>query len=87
VVRDCVCATDDVHVAQVKYADNIVKGFMTSISIVIASIASVIWLHFHVTPIFSLGAVLVTVSVYLYSQPSAIDKLFMPARKGEKSDV
>ena len=42
-----------------KYADNIVKGFMTSLSIVLASIASVIWLGFVVTPMFSVGAVLV----------------------------
>lgn len=54
---------------KMKYADNIVKGFMTSISIVLASVASIIWLNFVATPMFVVGAILVCTSVYLYSQP------------------
>lgn len=57
-----------------KYADNIVKGFMTSLSIIVASIASAVWLGFVVTPLFVVGAVLVCASVYLYAQPAVVDK-------------
>ncbi|EDQ86084.1 uncharacterized protein MONBRDRAFT_11197 [Monosiga brevicollis MX1] len=50
----------------VKYADNILKGFATSISIVISCLLSVHFFDFVVTNRFGLGTVLVLASSYLY---------------------
>jgi len=51
----------------VKYADNILKGFATSIATVLSTIASIWWFGFEVTPLFFSGAVLVLGSAYLYN--------------------
>ena len=52
-----------------KYADNVVKGFATSLSIVLSSLVS--WcipsLNFAPTIMFSLGSTLVVVATVLYS--------------------
>ncbi|KAF9934736.1 hypothetical protein FBU30_000594 [Linnemannia zychae] len=53
----------------VKYADNILKGFATSISIVISSIASVALFGSKIGSIFMLGTVLVLGATYMYSLP------------------
>ncbi|KAG8541069.1 hypothetical protein GDO81_029754 [Engystomops pustulosus] len=53
----------------VKYADNILKGFATSLSIVVSTAASVHLFGFHVDVPFALGAGLVIGAVYLYSLP------------------
>ncbi|KAF9359556.1 hypothetical protein BGX34_008294 [Mortierella sp. NVP85] len=53
----------------VKYADNILKGFATSISIVISSIASVALFGSRIGTIFLLGTALVLGATYLYSLP------------------
>ncbi|KAG0231830.1 hypothetical protein BGX31_005348 [Mortierella sp. GBA43] len=53
----------------VKYADNILKGFATSISIVISSIASVALFGTKIGTIFMIGTVLVLGATYLYSLP------------------
>ncbi|XP_060679251.1 UDP-galactose translocator isoform X2 [Hemiscyllium ocellatum] len=53
----------------VKYADNILKGFAASLSIVISTVASVHIFGFHVDLFFALGASLVIGAVYLYSLP------------------
>ena len=50
----------------VKYADNILKGFATSLSIIISCIAAVFLFSFQLTPTFALGAVIVMVAIYLY---------------------
>ena len=52
----------------VKYADNILKGFATSLAIVISCIASVILFDFHVTFQFVIGASLVICSIFMYNQ-------------------
>lgn len=51
----------------VKYADNILKGFATSLATVLSTVCSVIWFDFKVTPIFSVGAVFVLGSAFLYN--------------------
>jgi UDP-sugar transporter A1/2/3 len=51
----------------VKYADNILKGFATSIATVFSTVASVIWFDFQVSPLFLIGAVLVLGSAYMYN--------------------
>ncbi|XP_076133024.1 UDP-galactose translocator [Alosa pseudoharengus] len=53
----------------VKYADNILKGFATSFSIVVSTIMSVYLFGFHVDLVFTLGAGLVIGAVYMYSLP------------------
>lgn len=53
----------------IKYSDNILKAFATSLSIILASIASIALFNFQVTPGFLLGASTVLTATYLYSQP------------------
>lgn len=55
----------------VKYADNILKGFATSFSIVVSTVMSVYLFGFHVDILFTLGAGLVISAVYMYSLPKA----------------
>jgi UDP-sugar transporter A1/2/3 len=53
----------------VKYADNVLKVFATSFSIVISCVISAIFFDFHASFAFTIGASLVVVSTVLYSQP------------------
>ncbi|KAI8339696.1 nucleotide-sugar transporter-domain-containing protein [Chlamydoabsidia padenii] len=50
----------------VKYADNILKGFATSISIILSSLVSVWFFNFTLSGTFILGTALVIYSTYLY---------------------
>uniref|UniRef100_A0AAZ3Q3E1 UDP-N-acetylglucosamine transporter n=1 Tax=Oncorhynchus tshawytscha TaxID=74940 RepID=A0AAZ3Q3E1_ONCTS len=53
--------------AVIKYADNILKGFATSLSIILSTLISYFWLEdFEPTSVFFLGAVLVIVATFLY---------------------
>lgn len=54
----------------VKYADNILKGFATSLAIIISSVLSVYLFDFHLSFMFILGTTLVIFSVFLYSKPA-----------------
>ena len=68
----------------VRYADNILKGFATSLSIIISCIGSVFLFDYHITVKFTLGASLVIVAIYLYGVPQkSSDKLPLPTG-GEK---
>lgn len=51
----------------VKYADNILKGFATSLAIVISTVASVLMFGFVVTFQFAVGTGMVIGSIFLYS--------------------
>nr|CAG4641011.1 EOG090X098P [Eulimnadia texana] len=51
----------------VKYADNILKGFATSLAIILSCIVSIYLFDFHLTLQFSAGTLLVMGSVFLYS--------------------
>ena len=53
----------------VKYADNILKGFAASVSVVISSVVSVYLFNFKISLPFVLGAGLVMVATYLYGMP------------------
>lgn len=55
----------------VKYADNILKGFATSFSIVVSTVMSIYLFGFHVDLLFTAGAGLVIGAVYMYSLPKA----------------
>jgi len=52
----------------IKYADNILKGFATSLSIVISCLASVALFDFPLTFTFALGASVVLVATWMYNQ-------------------
>ncbi|KAG2176535.1 hypothetical protein INT44_007198 [Umbelopsis vinacea] len=51
----------------VKYADNILKGFATSVSILLSTALSVLLMNFAITGVFLLGTSLVVAATYLYS--------------------
>ncbi|GJE90722.1 UDP-galactose transporter [Phanerochaete sordida] len=55
----------------IKYADNILKGFATSLSIVISFLVSVALFHFEITVSFILGATVVLVATWMYNQPDS----------------
>eukprot|EP01126_Amoeba_proteus_P045393 TRINITY_DN5078_c0_g1_i2.p1 TRINITY_DN5078_c0_g1~~TRINITY_DN5078_c0_g1_i2.p1 ORF type:complete len:229 (+),score=25.61 TRINITY_DN5078_c0_g1_i2:399-1085(+) len=50
----------------VKYADNILKGFAVSISIILSSLVSIFFFNFVVSFSFLVGSFLVMISLYLY---------------------
>jgi UDP-sugar transporter A1/2/3 len=53
----------------IKYSDNILKGFATSLSIVISFLASVALFDFHMSFTFTLGSMIVLIATWLYNQP------------------
>eukprot|EP01137_Pigoraptor_chileana_P011603 Opistho-2@62723 len=55
----------------VKYADNILKGFATSVSIILSSVVSMALFGFRPTLQWMGGAGLVLTATYLYSKPDA----------------
>jgi solute carrier family 35 (UDP-sugar transporter), member A1/2/3 len=68
----CIQAAGGLIVALViKYADNILKGFATSLSIVLSTVASVFLFNFVPTIYFLAGSILVFAATYLYSMPDS----------------
>ena len=61
----------------VKYADNILKGFATSLSIILSSIASVYLFDFDLSFQFTFGAGLVIASIFLYGK-QVVSKPLLP---------
>lgn len=55
----------------IKYSDNILKGFATSLSIVISFLASIALFDFQMTVTFVLGSAVVLVATWLYNQHPA----------------
>ena len=53
----------------IKYSDNILKGFATSLSIVISFLASVALFDFRISFTFTLGSMIVLTATWLYNQP------------------
>ena len=54
----------------IKYSDNILKGFATSLSIVLSFLASVALFDFRITPSFVIGASTVLAATWMYNQPT-----------------
>lgn len=52
----------------IKYSDNILKGFATSLSIVLSFLASVALFDFRMTATFVLGSAIVLLATWLYNQ-------------------
>ncbi|KAF9374926.1 hypothetical protein BGX21_003992 [Mortierella sp. AD011] len=66
----------------VKYADNILKGFATSLSIIISGIISVYFFDFEPSFQFQFGTMIVILSTYLYGRPEApIPAFIRPTKK------
>ena len=59
----------------VKYTDNIVKGFSTAVSIILAALGSFVIFHTHFGMYFYIGTVLVVSAIYLYSLPKPAPKV------------
>ncbi|OAX41545.1 hypothetical protein K503DRAFT_767560 [Rhizopogon vinicolor AM-OR11-026] len=55
----------------IKYSDNILKGFATSLSIILSFLASVVLFDFHITPSFIIGASTVLAATAMYNQPAS----------------
>ncbi|EPS96855.1 hypothetical protein FOMPIDRAFT_1150590 [Fomitopsis schrenkii] len=53
----------------IKYSDNIMKGFATSLSIVLSFLASVALFGFRITPSFLIGSTTVLAATWMYNQP------------------
>ncbi|PSR77588.1 hypothetical protein PHLCEN_2v7778 [Hermanssonia centrifuga] len=53
----------------IKYSDNILKGFATSLSIVLSFLASVALFGFRITPSFVIGSTTVLIATWMYNQP------------------
>jgi UDP-sugar transporter A1/2/3 len=53
----------------IKYSDNIMKGFATSLSIILSSLASVILFDFPITLPFLIGSSTVLAATWMYNQP------------------
>ncbi|PFH54282.1 hypothetical protein AMATHDRAFT_556 [Amanita thiersii Skay4041] len=53
----------------IKYSDNILKGFATSLSIIISFLASIALFDFTLTLTFILGSSIVLIATWLYNQP------------------
>jgi UDP-sugar transporter A1/2/3 len=70
----------------VKYADNVLKVFATSFSIIFSSLVSAVLFNFRPDFSFCSGATLVMISTVLYSQPQTMSKLrFRGARRKNAS--
>jgi len=54
----------------IKYSDNILKGFATSLSIILSFVASVFLFNYHVTPAFVMGSSIVLSATFMYNQPA-----------------
>ncbi|KAI0306669.1 nucleotide-sugar transporter-domain-containing protein [Multifurca ochricompacta] len=54
----------------IKYSDNILKGFATSLSIILSFLASVFLFNFSITPSFLIGSSTVLIATWLYNQPA-----------------
>ena len=67
----------------VKYADNILKGFATSISIIVSTVVSIYLFNFQVSAMFVVGVAFVILAIYLYSLP----KKTVSGTKQEKNSL
>jgi UDP-galactose transporter len=56
----------------VKYADNILKGFATSLAIILSCIISIYAFDFNLTLQFAFGTFVVIGSVFLYGKPVSL---------------
>jgi UDP-sugar transporter A1/2/3 len=70
--------------AVIKYADNVLKGLATGVSVVVATAFSMVFFGTEVTAQFFTGAALILTSVYFFSNP--LPARFQPKTKTERDD-
>ncbi|KAG6812412.1 hypothetical protein H0H92_002988 [Tricholoma furcatifolium] len=70
----------------IKYSDNILKGFATSLSIVLSFLASVLLFDFHITLSFVIGASTVLSATWMYNQPAGKEPAISITRQTEKGN-
>jgi UDP-sugar transporter A1/2/3 len=69
----------------IKYADNILKGFATSVAIIVSCIASVYLFDTNIDFLFALGTFMVVLSVVLYSYTPAAATLPTTSQQSQQS--
>ena len=69
----------------VKYLDNIIKGFSTAVSIVMAALGSFVLFHKSFGYLFMLGSILVMSAIYLYSMPKPVTTAQKVPQKGPQN--
>ncbi|KAF9433205.1 hypothetical protein BGZ76_009754 [Entomortierella beljakovae] len=69
----------------VKYADNILKGFATSLSIIVSGMISVYFFDFEPSLQFQLGTMIVILATFLYGRPESIVPRFIRPPKRRQS--
>ncbi|KAF5370664.1 hypothetical protein D9758_002067 [Tetrapyrgos nigripes] len=69
----------------IKYSDNILKGFATSLSIILSFLASAALFDFHITPSFIIGASIVLSATWMYNQPAGKEPLVSIVLSSEQS--
>nr|XP_033793918.1 CMP-sialic acid transporter isoform X3 [Geotrypetes seraphini] len=67
----------------VKYTDNIMKGFSAAAAIILSTIASVVLFGLQITLTFTLGTLLVCISIYLYGLPRQDTTQIQPAETSQ----
>ncbi|KIK67001.1 hypothetical protein GYMLUDRAFT_216838 [Collybiopsis luxurians FD-317 M1] len=70
----------------IKYSDNILKGFATSLSIVLSFLASVVLFDFRITPSFIIGASTVLCATWMYNQPPGKEPLVSIVLNGQSAN-
>ena len=50
----------------ITYTDNILKGFATSISVIVSTVATAVFWEFDLTPLFVVGVVAVLAATHMY---------------------
>ena len=63
----------------IKYSDNILKGFATSLAIILSFLASVALFDFKLTPSFLVGSTTVLAATWMYNQPAGKETITMPS--------
>jgi solute carrier family 35 (UDP-sugar transporter), member A1/2/3 len=71
----------------IKYSDNILKGFATSLSIILSFLASVVLFDFTLTPTFVIGATTVLVATWMYNQPGKEPNLTTSSADGSSAST
>lgn len=62
------------HFISCRFADNILKGFATSLSIILSCVISVLLFDFQITSLFVVGASIVLLSTFLYTSDVEVKK-------------
>jgi UDP-sugar transporter A1/2/3 len=71
--------------AVIKYADNVLKGLATAVSVCFATAMSFVLFHTPITGQFLVGAVVILASVYFFSNPIKKESVASPVSSPSKS--